>query len=289
MSFRLIEMVLQSSISDPTETAVMIAIASHADKYCSCYPSIARICELSRYKERAVQGAIRRLSERGIISVKTGGGRGGSSFYTIFPSALNPAADAPINGDKPRSRNPVSKTETPQQMRETPHLTTKNPAADAPEPVIEPVKNNIGGGSARAREPEIATLRERILTAIGVDPVSGITGRGGAVLGSRIDMDRAQRWQADLGLTECDVITVISEAVARKRDGPPGSFAYFDKAMQREAARKAEPPMKPTEGDRHDQQPARQSRESAADDAFARRIHAAARARSPSDGNFGFG
>ena len=108
--------------------------------------------------------------------------------------------------------------------------------------------NNLlgGGGGACARETEKG-LRERILIACGADPVSGLTGLNGNILGSRIDMDRAARWQTDLGLDHDTIVAVVSEAMAGKRDGPPYRFAYFDKAMAREAARRAAPPLTPAD------------------------------------------
>lgn len=119
MGYKHVDSVLASAITDPTEIAVLIALASHADKQWSCYPSIARICRLSRYKERAVQSAIKRLKARGVLVVRTGGGRGGASHYTIIPSTLYPAANAPFQEEKPRSRyvKPRSKcAKTPQQV-----------------------------------------------------------------------------------------------------------------------------------------------------------------------------
>ncbi|MBM3606571.1 MAG: helix-turn-helix domain-containing protein, partial [Alphaproteobacteria bacterium] len=171
MSYRHVEMVLNSSISDPTEAAVMIALASHADQYFSCYPSIARLCQLSRYKERAVQNAIKRLQERGVIIVKQGGGRGGASFYTIVPAALNPAADAPISGPKPRTRNTVSDTETPHLIPETPHLMRENPAADAPEPIQEPIQEPQSCASAREaglNQGRVLRMRKALIEAMGL-------------------------------------------------------------------------------------------------------------------------
>ncbi|WP_334061712.1 YdaU family protein [Limimaricola cinnabarinus] len=121
-----------------------------------------------------------------------------------------------------------------------------------------------GGGSSagdQASEPsEVATIRERLLEAIGVDPVSGITGPNGRQIGTEIDMAIAKRWSVDLGLTLDQVLTVIREVMARKPDGPPNSFKFFDKPMARFAAemqRLASDPLSPAspstrKGARHD-------------------------------------
>ena len=228
MSYRLIDLVLGSSITDATEFSVMIALASHADKYCSCYPSIQRLCEVSRYKDRAVQGAIKRLAARGIITVKTGGGRGGASFYTIIPSALNPAADASITAPKPRSKNTVSDDNTPQQMRETPHLTTENPAADADEPVIEPVKKH----SLAARD-QIGVMQERIVEALGLTGREFTTSGTFVVKGMDVhNLTASLEVWAKHGLTDDQIILAIRAKLEVERSKSagfmPGSLKFFD-------------------------------------------------------------
>lgn len=136
-----------------------------------------------------------------------------------------------------------------------------------------------GGGNAREESGFDPDFRESLLTTIGVDPVSGLTGIGGATLGTRYDMERAAQWQADLGLDQETIIAVLADTMAKKRDGPPNTFRYFDQAMQRAAARKREPKLTPIEGGNHDRQSSRDRREAAASDATTRQIAFAARAR----------
>lgn len=251
MSFRLVEMVLESSIEDATEVAVMIALASHADKFFSCYPSITRLCKLSRYKERAVQGAIKRLAERGVITVKTGGGRGGASFYTINPASLKPAVDAPFSGDKPRSKCAVSKAETPQQMRETPHLTTENPAADADEPVIEPVKNHAARGEEGQHDDRILNLRAGIIQAMGLTG-SELNTSGTFVVRSMSPADlqlSLEVWSKD-GLTDQQIIAAVNAKMQAERERDraflPKSVRFFDGAISDHAQRLNRPAGKAT-------------------------------------------
>jgi uncharacterized protein YdaU (DUF1376 family) len=85
------------------------------------------------------------------------------------------------------------------------------------------------------------TDREQMLAVMGHDP-SGLTATG-RIVGSPGDMREAQRWQSDLGLTLAEILDVIRETMARKRDGPPTSFAYFRPAMQRRAGEKQAPPI----------------------------------------------
>lgn len=118
----------------------------------------------------------------------------------------------------------------------------EKPRLSHTEPDTEPYKND----DDNAREAQ--TFRERILTAIGVDPISGLTGRGASMIGTPADMIEAGRWTGDLGLTEAQVIDQISHIMAKKRNGPPSSFGYFSRAMQEFAGKvstAAAEPMKP--------------------------------------------
>jgi uncharacterized protein YdaU (DUF1376 family) len=116
-----------------------------------------------------------------------------------------------------------------------------------PEPEPEPYsKKEGGGGSARGGEISSnsgdATFRENLLTAIGVDPISGMIGRGGSRIGTQADMIEAHRWITDLGLTEAECLSEVTDLIRSKRDGPPSRFTYFSAAMARLAAAKSAPP-----------------------------------------------
>ena len=243
MGYKQVDLVLASAITDPTEIAVLIALASHADQRWSCYPSIARICRLSRYKERAVQTAIKRLKARGALVVRTGGGRGGASHYTIIPSALIPAGNAPIEEGKPRRKNTILDSGNAQQMRETPHSMRENPAADAPEYINEPVKNN----SSSAAEDSALARREKILTIIGCDK-SGVT-KGLRLTGTTADMAEVGHWN-ELGLSEAEQDGIIRDMLARVRikdpDFIPSSWRYFTVGMAGLVRAKAASPDKTT-------------------------------------------
>lgn len=76
------------------------------------------------------------------------------------------------------------------------------------------------------------TFREKILVACGVDPVSGFTGLGGAMLGTPADMIEAGRWVQDLKLSEPQVLEQVAHVMSRKKNGPPSSLRYFSKSMQ---------------------------------------------------------
>ena len=125
------------------------------------------------------------------------------------------------------------------------------------QPIPESQSINIydGGGDTRARPREAENPqgwksldRETLLTAIGADPVSGMISPNGRMIGGIVDMRIAGAWVDDLGLTQGEIVEVIRDVMARKSDGPPTTFKYFDKAMQRFAGLKKRPALTPIEG-----------------------------------------
>jgi uncharacterized protein YdaU (DUF1376 family) len=128
------------------------------------------------------------------------------------------------------------------------------------QPTQETKKPSIGGGDdarAKIEDPppvEALTFREQILGLAGADVRSGITGPNGGTIGTPADMLEAQRWESDLGLSKRDILIVVREVMARKRDGPPSKFTYFTPAMQRFAGEKSKPALKvisPQPGDQN--------------------------------------
>lgn len=232
MGFKLMSAVFESASLGPTERLVMLALADHADEDTGrCYPSIARICQRTGLGERTVQGAIRKLRASGHLTIIPGGGRGNANLYVV-----NPAAETPFISANPAVAAPITaqpEGETPQILRETPQITALNPAAAAP----EPLRTTINQQQSREAEAAAAlskTARETILEAIGVDPVSGITGPDGRMIGTAVDMATAATW-SDMGLTLEQQVAVIREVCARARRKSPGwqprGFGYFTDAM----------------------------------------------------------
>lgn len=197
------------------------------------------------------------------------------------------AADARWSKSKPQSDHHENATVKPQSVEQQDEVNTQEKSNKNSEGVMQEhcasnanqnqnQNQSIGSGDDR-RADDFSEPRERILKAIGVDPVTGITGHGGATLGTRHDMDLFKRWKSDLGLDAETIIAVISEVMDKKPDRrPPNSFRYFNPALQREAGRKGEPALAPIKEDRSNVSTARNRRSSAADDAFVRVINAAA-------------
>ncbi len=277
MSVKLMSAIFESTNLRPTERLLMLSLADHANDEGHCYPSIARLCKRTGLSERAVQTNIKSLIEGGYLKVIVGGGKGNANAYWV---RSNPAADAPYKAPKPRRKC------TPQEMHpaadapQTPQQMRANPAADAPEP-SRTIIGTVIGGDGSAREAEILhdqTEREDLLTAMGHHP-TGITANG-RIVGNAGDMAERNRW-SDLGLSHSQQIDVISEVMARKRDGPPLSFKYFTDAMRRRAADLASPQLTPEFGGKNDQHSHRKSaRGDAASDTALRAIAAAVRSRS---------
>lgn len=113
-----------------TQKFVFVALCDNASDQGECYPSIFTICEKTSLKERAVQGAIKYLVEKGYMTARMR--RGQSTVYTIKPVAewpqdlsTTPAPDAP-----PQEMHPRTKCGIP------PHNMRPTPAPDAGDPRI---------------------------------------------------------------------------------------------------------------------------------------------------------
>lgn len=106
--------------------------------------------------------------------------------------------------------------------------------------------------------PARPTGRDRLLEAMGVGP-DGVIRTGpmavsGKIIGGASDMQEARRWKADLGLTVNEMVEVVVEVMASRKDtGPPANFRYFTAAMQRYAGQKSEPKLAPIPGEQHGQ------------------------------------
>lgn len=140
---------------------------------------------------------------------------------------------------------PGNSEETDRKLSKNRQETEQKPAEVYQFPKPVPYRNNNLAVATASRREEKTTeegssgggcereVRRQILDAIGVDPVSGITGPSARMIGTEVDMASARRWAVDLGLTVEQIVTVIRETMARKSDGPPSSFRFFDKPMSR--------------------------------------------------------
>ena len=99
-------------------------------------------------------------------------------------------------------------------------------------------------------KPDGMTLREQLLAICGADPVSGLTGEGGRMIGRSVEMAEITQIMHAHNLTEDEVVGVVREQMVAKRAGrdpsPPTTLGYFRKTLlQFAAAKAAQPPALP--------------------------------------------
>jgi hypothetical protein len=128
-------------------------------------------------------------------------------------------------------------------------------------------------------------VRERLLAAMGIGP-DGVAGPS-KFIGTRADMAEAARWLDLPGMSVEAVCEEIRRLISTKADGPPSSFKYFTKAMQRLSAALTAPPLHPDEpagsrrGTSHERQRFDQTINAIADGLSAGTIHLDASGRDP--------
>jgi hypothetical protein len=142
------KLVFESDHLEPYDRLVMLVLAEHAGDDLTCYPSVSRICARTGMGERGVQGVLKRLQERGQITISANGGKKGANLYRLN-MAFTPAPDAPPT--------PAPDAPAPDAP---PHPIPFTPAPDAPLPphrahpnrhltIIEPSEKK-----GRAEKPE---------------------------------------------------------------------------------------------------------------------------------------
>ncbi|WP_114966099.1 helix-turn-helix domain-containing protein [Alkalilacustris brevis] len=255
------------------ERMVLLAIADRADARTGCCdPSMADIAERCGFTQRGARKIVRRLETDGWLEVEVARGRGNRSRYRVIL----------LTRKEPEDRNEKTGTGdrlSADESQKTGTGVQENRNGGSPEP-LEPFGD---GGGARAlnadfRERKIdeppsverdgspsepqptadpekqdcarQTWREELLEALGVEP-PGVTATG-RVLIDQADMHEAQRWERDLGLSRVEILEVILEVMAARRDGPPRTLRYFRDPMQRLAAAKRAPKLEIDEGQHHD-------------------------------------
>lgn len=92
--------VYDSGISDVYEHSVMMALANHCDDQGVCFPSIKRIAKMARVSERGCQKLVKRLEERGYITIKANAGPRGTNLYVLD---LNPRTEFTPEPRSPRT------------------------------------------------------------------------------------------------------------------------------------------------------------------------------------------
>jgi len=88
VSFKLVESAFDAPVSDPQAKLVLLAIARHADKRGSCYPSAARLMVVTGLSKASVYRKISYLEKHGFIRVTRRGkdGKKTSNLYRLLLS-----------------------------------------------------------------------------------------------------------------------------------------------------------------------------------------------------------
>lgn len=232
------------------------------------FPNEAQLASLTGTLAAELPDLIAELERHGVFS-RT---REGVIYSRKLVRMAAKSAKARKNGK--RGGNPALRNHTENKQENEDRLTLKDKGLDKAHIPDSTFQTYDDGGDAGARAVQISTpemerpsvsptakpppdhdpseMRDRLLAAMGCDS-SGLTGRGGQMIGNMADMKTFGRWMSDLGLSFADVLACISDTMQRKSDpGPPNNFTYFNEPMRRWAGRMDEPPLTPivpTRGD----------------------------------------
>ena len=236
------------------ERLALVALADRASAGGFLFMSMAELGRKCCVDPRNARKAIRRLEARGLLQCTVHRGREKANNYRLLfapeSSSKNPSPGPDIEEENRTPASYIGKSET---GRQHPILTLK-PDASVPKIGRQHPPNPLdtledgGGGSARVAEApaeeQCFGIRERILVAAKHDR-SGMTATG-RMIGSPTDMMSVARWHT-LGLSDDEIIEVISHIAAGAHYEPIGAFRYFDQPMQRHAGLKAAPALKAVE------------------------------------------
>lgn len=242
MSVKLISWAWENGPKDGVDLLVLLALADFADDAGRCYPSVKTIAEKARMTERGAQKVIRRLESAGWIAISTGNGRHGCNRYQInhkkgeqgsgFNAEITPNTVHPEHGS-PRTTEQKPRTRVQETLN-----------GGSPEPSGTVINRQQQPREEVPSSQAYETDRERLLTAMGADPRSGLIGPNGRRLGTVADTTEAEKWSA-MGIPLERQCAVIAErCAAMRRTNPhwtPGRFAYFTGAMADLAATRNAP------------------------------------------------
>jgi hypothetical protein len=151
MSVRVMAWVWDNGPADPTERLVLLALADFCDDGGACWPSMARVAEKASMTERGARKVVRRLEAGGWVKTAIGGGRGGSSRYTV--AMKNPERET--GNDKPGMTNPEHGAPKPGTRV---HETRNGGSAEPSGTIIEP---SLSVARRKTRIPPDAILSDR--------------------------------------------------------------------------------------------------------------------------------
>ena len=253
--------------------SVLNAIADPANAEGECFPSIARLAEVTGFATRTVQNKILELEVLGLLKREIGGGwvakgKGRSSRFQLIQSVPEDAAN--------QHGYPARDAQSCESYHARPApLATENIEENDGLPCTacrgSEESKKVGGGSAHpcehmpasepARGPTPSAQRQPENAENGnPEPPPAhqidqyrlsqlLEAAGWAAVGrrpNRDDLIEVRAWGTALGLCHADQLEVIREVLPTKPEpGPPDRLKYFSKAMQRRAGELERPPLKP--------------------------------------------
>lgn len=147
MSNSLIKRVYELELTCTYERHVLQRLADRTnDKTGVCWPSTARIAREVCCSTRKVQGVIKELARRGLVSVEWNAGPKGCNRYCL---TLPPEQDAPPHDVHPSTQNAQS-----QQVR------APSPAPDAPETKKNQKKTLCRNPESQVRYLQVAAIKD---------------------------------------------------------------------------------------------------------------------------------
>ncbi len=178
MSNAIITRAYGSTVTDPSDISVLVALADQANDDGICWPSVGSVSRRTRLCDRTVQRALRRLVAERHISV-TGAVEGGferqTPTYVVHPRMpLRGDTESPVT-----QSHPPGVTESPPGChRVTPPVTQShpNPHRTQREPSRNPQGTLSADASARMQAPEGTSV------LLDVDPLGKKKKGGGATL-----------------------------------------------------------------------------------------------------------
>lgn len=118
MSLLLMGRVFATKFSSPTDKFVMLALVDHAwDEGTNCYPSQARLADITGYSVRAVRNSLERLRTEHRIEIMRGGWRGGRFERTEYLINVDRLA---VKAPKGRPQTSDEDERTPAEADDTP-------------------------------------------------------------------------------------------------------------------------------------------------------------------------
>lgn len=96
--------VWESGPSDKAQLLVLLALADFCSDRGECWPSMKSVAEKARMSERNARRVVRDLESAGLLSTYEGGGRSGTSKYTINTDTVSPGQNVRPGQNDPETR-----------------------------------------------------------------------------------------------------------------------------------------------------------------------------------------